>query len=109
MATHARTLIQANGLSDVIEVFQCTAEELQLPEKVDIVISEWMGCAPSQRASYATHARCASCAVRNAAAAPAVDSYFLLRESMLDSVIKARDKWMKPGGSMCAHAHARSC
>ena len=45
MATHARTLIAANGLSDVIEVFQCAAEELQLPEKVDIIISEWMGCA----------------------------------------------------------------
>jgi protein arginine N-methyltransferase 1 len=45
MATHARTLIAANGFADVIEVFQCAAEELQLPEKVDIIISEWMGCA----------------------------------------------------------------
>ena len=45
MATHARTLIAANGLADTIEVFQCAAEELQLPEKVDIIISEWMGCA----------------------------------------------------------------
>lgn len=26
--------------------------------------------------------------------------YILLRESMLDSVIRARDRWMKPGGSM---------
>lgn len=26
--------------------------------------------------------------------------YFLLRESMLDSVIRARDRWMKPNGSM---------
>mmetsp|Transcript_12232 Transcript_12232/g.18308 ORF Transcript_12232/g.18308 Transcript_12232/m.18308 type:complete len:242 (-) Transcript_12232:36-761(-) len=26
--------------------------------------------------------------------------YFLLRESMLDSVIKARDKWLKPDGIM---------
>jgi protein arginine N-methyltransferase 1 len=26
--------------------------------------------------------------------------YILLRESMLDSVIRARNKWMKPGGSM---------
>ena len=46
MATHARTLIAANGLADVIEVFQCPAEELQLPEKVDVIISEWMGCVP---------------------------------------------------------------
>ena len=50
MATHARTLIAANGLADVIEVFQCAAEELQLPEKVDIIISEWMGCAAPRSA-----------------------------------------------------------
>ena len=44
-------------------------EEVELPEKVDVIISEWMG-------------------------------YFLLRESMFDSVIVARDKWLKPGGCM---------
>lgn len=26
--------------------------------------------------------------------------YFLVRESMFDSVILARDKWLKPGGLM---------
>ena len=26
--------------------------------------------------------------------------YFLLRESMMDSVVRARDKWLKPGGLM---------
>ena len=38
-------------------------------EKVDIIISEWMG-------------------------------YFLLYESMFDSVIYARDKWLAPGGML---------
>jgi protein arginine N-methyltransferase 1 len=38
-------------------------------EKVDIIISEWMG-------------------------------YFLLYESMLDSVLFARDKWLVKGGVM---------
>lgn len=43
-------------------------EDVNLPvEKVDIIISEWMG-------------------------------YFLLYESMLDTVIFARDKWLAPGG-----------
>jgi protein arginine N-methyltransferase 1 len=45
----------------VIEVIQGTVETIELPEKVDVVVSEWMG-------------------------------YFLLRESMLDSVVLARDK-----------------
>lgn len=48
---------------------QTSLEELELPEKVDIIISEWMG-------------------------------YFLLRESMLDSVIRARDRWLKEDGLM---------
>lgn len=45
-------------------------EEVELPvEKVDIIISEWMG-------------------------------YFLLYESMLDTVLFARDKWLIEGGLM---------
>jgi hypothetical protein len=49
-------------VGDVIEVIQGTIETVELPEKVDVIISEWMG-------------------------------YFLLRESMLDSVLIARDRW----------------
>jgi predicted RNA methylase len=53
----------------VIEVIQGTIETVELPEKVDVIISEWMG-------------------------------YFLLYESMMDSVIHARDKFLKPGGTV---------
>jgi protein arginine N-methyltransferase 1 len=42
--------------------------QVELPEKVDVIVSEWMG-------------------------------YFLLRESMLDPVINARQRWLKPGGA----------
>lgn len=69
MAHHARKLVEANGLSHIVEVIQSSAEDLQLPCQVDIIISEWMG-------------------------------YILLRESMLDSVIRARNRWLKPGGAM---------
>ena len=45
-------------------------EEISLPvDKVDCIISEWMG-------------------------------YFLFYESMLDTVLYARDKWLVPGGLM---------
>ena len=51
-----------------ITLIKGKVEEVELPvEKVDIIISEWMG-------------------------------YCLLYESMLDTVIYARDKWLKPGG-----------
>jgi protein arginine N-methyltransferase 1 len=69
MAHQARKLVEANGMSEIIEVIQSSAEELELPCQVDIIISEWMG-------------------------------YMLLRESMLDSVIRARNKWLKPEGAM---------
>jgi type I protein arginine methyltransferase len=59
----------------IVEVIQGTIETVVLPEKVDIIISEWMG-------------------------------YFLLRESMLDSVVVAREKFLAPGGAMYP-SHAR--
>ncbi|GFS37441.1 protein arginine methyltransferase 10 [Actinidia rufa] len=69
MSEHARELVKANNLQDVVEVIEGSIEDVTLPEKVDVIISEWMG-------------------------------YFLLRESMFDSVICARDRWLKPTGVM---------
>jgi len=68
----AKKIIEANGLSDKIEIIRGKVEEISLPEgidKVDIIISEWMG-------------------------------YCLFYESMLDTVLYARDKWLAPGGLM---------
>ena len=51
-----------------ITIFKSKVEDVNLPvEKVDIIISEWMG-------------------------------YFLLYESMLDTVLYARDKWLNKDG-----------
>jgi len=64
----AREIVEVNGMSDKITLLQGKMEEVTLPvDKVDIIISEWMG-------------------------------YFLLYESMLDTVLLARDKYLKPGG-----------
>ncbi len=61
----AREIVKDNGMDDVIEVIQGKMEDIELPvDKVDIIISEWMG-------------------------------YFLLYESMLDTVLYARDKWLR--------------
>ena len=66
----ARKIVDCNGFSDKITLIKGKVEEVELPvDKVDIIISEWMG-------------------------------YFLLYESMLDTVIYARDKWLRPGGLM---------
>lgn len=69
MADRARTIVEANGLGSKITVLQGTVETVELPCKVDVIVSEWMG-------------------------------YILLRESMLDSVLVARDRFLKPDGAM---------
>jgi protein arginine N-methyltransferase 1 len=64
----AREIVKQNYLSHRITIINSTVEDAILPvDKVDIIISEWMG-------------------------------YFLLYESMLDTVIYARDKWLKEDG-----------
>lgn len=67
---HAMDIARKNNVKN-IEFVKGRLENMELPlaegEKVDIIVSEWMG-------------------------------YFLLFEGMLDSVIHARDKYLKPGG-----------
>lgn len=64
----AQKVIDVNGFSERITLFRGKLEDVKLPyDKVDIIISEWMG-------------------------------YFLLYESMLDTVLVARDMYLKEGG-----------
>ncbi|XP_022920816.2 protein arginine N-methyltransferase 6 [Onthophagus taurus] len=65
----AEEVVKENNFQNVIEVIHTRIENLQLPEneKVDVIISEWMG-------------------------------FYLLHEGMLDSVIYARDNFLKPNG-----------
>ena len=68
IADYAREIVKKNNLSDKITIIKSKVEEAVLPvEKVDIIISEWMG-------------------------------YFLIYESMLDTVLYARDKWLNKDG-----------
>jgi len=69
ISKQAIEIVKANGYADVIEIVCGKVEEVELPCKVDIIISEWMG-------------------------------YFLLYESMLDTVLYARDKWLVEGGGL---------
>jgi protein arginine N-methyltransferase 6 len=43
IADTAIKIVAANNLSDKIEVHKGKLEEIELPEKVDIIVSEWMG------------------------------------------------------------------
>ncbi|KAL0409099.1 UNVERIFIED_CONTAM: putative protein arginine N-methyltransferase 6 [Sesamum radiatum] len=67
IAIQANEVVKANNLSDKIIVLHGRVEDVEIDDKVDVIVSEWMG-------------------------------YMLLYESMLGSVITARDRWLKPGG-----------
>lgn len=43
IAAVARRLVHQNGLADRIEVMETDLEDARLPEKVDVITSEWMG------------------------------------------------------------------
>ncbi|WJX21626.1 type I protein arginine methyltransferase [Trifolium repens] len=43
IAKQAETVVLANNLSDIITVLHGRVEDLQLSEKVDVIISNWMG------------------------------------------------------------------
>ncbi|GAB5354702.1 hypothetical protein AAMO2058_000141900 [Amorphochlora amoebiformis] len=69
MAHFTRKIVRENSMESVITVLHSKVEDIWLPGKVDVIISEWMGS-------------------------------MLFFESMFDSVIHARHKWLKPGGLM---------
>lgn len=73
MAVQSRQIVKDNRLDHIVEVIQSKLEDIkELPggfEKVDVIISEWMG-------------------------------YCLFYESMLNTVLYARDKWLAPDGAL---------
>lgn len=40
----ARRLVQSSNLSDVVTILHSKVEEVEIPEPVDVIVSEWMGC-----------------------------------------------------------------
>lgn len=43
VAEHTEKLVKLNRCDDVVTVFRSRAEDLMLPSKVDVLVSEWMG------------------------------------------------------------------
>ncbi|MBA2543951.1 MAG: 50S ribosomal protein L11 methyltransferase [Deltaproteobacteria bacterium] len=69
IADVAREVIECNGYSECIEVMQSDLEDVTLPERVDVIVSEWMGG-------------------------------FGVDENILAPLVMARDRWLRPGGTM---------
>jgi type I protein arginine methyltransferase len=69
----AQELAAANGVAETVEVIHGDVIDVELPEHVDVIVSEWLGG-------------------------------FGIDEGMLAPVIAARDRWLKPGGTMIPHS-----
>ena len=69
IAVLAQELADANGVGHVVRVIQDDVMDVELPERVDVIVSEWLGG-------------------------------FGIDEGMLPPVIAARDRWLKPGGTI---------
>ncbi|XP_065063663.1 protein arginine N-methyltransferase 2-like [Rhopilema esculentum] len=65
----AESVVEFNGYHNKIQVLGKRVEDIETSEKMDLIISEWMGT-------------------------------LLLSEFMIDSVINARDKFLKPEGKI---------
>ncbi len=72
VAVLAQDLVAANGVAEIVRVIHGDVLDIEPPERVDVVVSEWLGG-------------------------------FGIDEGMLDPVIAARDRWLKPGGVMIPH------
>ncbi len=69
VAVLAQELAATNGFADTIQVIHGDIEDVELPEPVDVIVSEWLGG-------------------------------FGIDEGMLVPVITARDRWLKPSGTL---------
>lgn len=91
----AKEIVKDNGFEGKVVLLKGKMEEITLPngvEKVDIIISEWMG--------YFLREFEALLLSNLLKISFLTTMLFLVYESMLDTVLYARDKYLKPGGLM---------
>ncbi|KAL7543109.1 hypothetical protein ACHAXR_012676 [Thalassiosira sp. AJA248-18] len=96
MADHAKNVVKANNVDHIVRVIQGAVEDVRLP----LPDEDWDFVCAHGNDDDANVQECKG-------SQQVVDiiisewmGYFLLRESMLDSVIYARDKFLKPSGIM---------
>eukprot|EP01043_Picozoa_sp_COSAG02_P008094 COSAG02_NODE_252_length_26996_cov_29.825607_11_plen_380_part_00 len=103
MAHVCQEMVAAHGIGDRITVVNSRVEDLgaELPglppgcDGADAIVSEWMGTVRTE--SYLKHCMRICCWHLRAVVCPRQG---LVGEGMLDSVVRARNMWLKPGGRL---------
>mmetsp|Transcript_27906 Transcript_27906/g.39270 ORF Transcript_27906/g.39270 Transcript_27906/m.39270 type:complete len:421 (+) Transcript_27906:69-1331(+) len=89
MAKHAESVMKANNVDHIVTVIQGAVEEIELPIEEDNLEPEDGG----------ESTQCVDIIISEWM------GYFLLRESMLDSLIRARDKFLKKSTGLMFPSH----
>mmetsp|Transcript_28537 Transcript_28537/g.44104 ORF Transcript_28537/g.44104 Transcript_28537/m.44104 type:complete len:551 (+) Transcript_28537:98-1750(+) len=103
MAHHARNVVRANGLDHIVTVIQGAVEEVVLPEE------DWeqFGLTLQEEED---EQQLLPDGTKDQRVVDIIISewmgYFLLRESMLDSLVRARDTFLKPTSGLMMPSHA---
>jgi type I protein arginine methyltransferase len=90
MAKHARQVMKANNVDHIVTVIQGAVEDIELPIEEDGLESDDPVNLPKRVVDIFISEWM---------------GYFLLRESMLDSLIRARDKFLKPATGLMFPSH----
>jgi len=93
MAKHAVKVMKANNVDHIVTVIQSSVEEVELPIEKDELEIERNSDGDNDSM------RCVDIIVSEWM------GYFLLRESMLDSIIRARDKFLKKSTGLMFPSH----
>lgn len=102
MANHARNVVRANGVDHIVTVIQGAVEEVILPEE------DWDGVGLTLENGQQQHQQPSD--KKDQRVVDIIISewmgYFLQRESMLDSLVRARDTFLKPSSGLMMPSHA---
>ena len=104
MAHHARNVVRANGLDHIVTVIQGAVEEVVLPEE------DWERFGLTLQEEQDEQQLLPDGTKKDQRVVDIIISewmgYFLLRESMLDSLVRARDTFLKPTSGLMMPSHA---
>lgn len=89
MANHARKVMEANGVADTVTVIQGAVEEIVLPIEEDGLETDDPEHPERVVDIFISEWM----------------GYFLLRESMMDSLVRAREKFLKPATGLMFPSH----
>ncbi|XP_063080779.1 protein arginine N-methyltransferase 2 isoform X3 [Cavia porcellus] len=114
MAQHTGQLVLQNGFADTITVFQQKVEDVVLPEKVDVLVSEWMGTCLLRKISKLDRKKTTRETMDRKLGQPHQSGHTLTDnhmkkvsravhlqttfEFMIESILYARDTWLKEDG-----------